>query len=364
MFSNSKDWAQRAAALRHQLQDAWREVQEDDGLLFTKNFVSLLRKLRYQPKTARANKQGYVPATDVEVAAALQAMGMTQYHIQDGVFLRYSTMVCAPFAVMVISRQVRQAIAMVARALTSDVAHAGKMVPDGHARRARGPSKYSLAPAWTRSRPSDHLHASTRMYTYDASGRQAACTRRTRTRAFNVVLFLQVDTAHGDANKHDGVTVWALVHNEYSKASERDEGLWDHAKQTFPGTQPHPSHPSVRPGSSFRRIKQSATFGRQSGQHVPIADVVEYRALPHFKAGLELALQPTTATMYAPGAENKRVPGRLPPPRPTRSSLALAESNRYRFAHLQIEGHAAQHAKPFDHHAAMQASVRPQSARW
>lgn len=172
MFSNTKDWAQRAAALRHQLQDAWHDVQEEDGLLFTKNFLALLRKLRYQPKTARANKTGYVPATDVEAVAALQAMGMTQYHIQDGVFLRYSTMVRAFRCLRGTPRQVRRRSVGTSTSLTF-LNVAGKVVSHGHARRARRPKKQTVASTWPGSRAAHHLHAPTCAYSPRAGIRTA-----------------------------------------------------------------------------------------------------------------------------------------------------------------------------------------------
>lgn len=86
-------WLARAEQVRGPLRDAWSQLQTDDGLLLSKSFLALLLLMKYTSASGRAHKRANEKPTDLDADLALQAMGLSPYHVHDGVFLRFSTVV-------------------------------------------------------------------------------------------------------------------------------------------------------------------------------------------------------------------------------------------------------------------------------
>lgn len=153
----------------------------------------------------------------------------------------------------------------------------------------------------------------------------------------------QSGTAFGADTRKNPETVWDLVHNKYSNREEQGPDAMQ--RRDFPADAAHARVSRYRPASAF---SADARFGNPSASRTPIADIVNNKFAIEGQPGMELA--PDRA--YAPN-EGKVVSGnRVPKPRPTRASSALAETNRLKLSHLAVVGRAA-----------LPASSRPHSAR-
>lgn len=94
-----KQWNGQAVDVRQKLRSEWSKLCEKDGFLFSKKFLTLLTNAGYRrpnqmkrPGSASRQPDSFKP-TEMDVEFALKQMGLSPYHIHDGVFLRYTTVV-------------------------------------------------------------------------------------------------------------------------------------------------------------------------------------------------------------------------------------------------------------------------------